>query len=60
MPTATVSEDDMKYIERLRKDMPLVHNKVSSVKKTIELILRFVEEKRPEFMEWAEKKGQED
>jgi hypothetical protein len=59
VPTATVSEDDMKYIERLRKDMPLVHNKVPSVKKTIELILRFVEEKKPDFMEWIEKKGQE-
>jgi hypothetical protein len=59
VPAVTVSEDDMKYIERLRKDMPLVHNKMPSVKKTIELILRFVEERKSDFVQWTEKKGQE-
>lgn len=57
MPTVTVSEDYMKYIEKLH-DMPLVNNKVPNVKKTIELILEFVEEKKSGFIQWTEEKGQ--
>ena len=49
-----------KHIEKLRKDMPLVNSKVPNVKKTIELILHFIEDNETEFMQWIEKrKGQE-
>jgi len=59
VPTITVSEDDKKCIEKLRKDMPLINSKVPNVKKTIELMLKFVEERKSDFIQWTEKNGQE-
>jgi hypothetical protein len=60
MPTIAVSDEDKKHIEKLRKDMPLVSSKVPNVKKTIELVLQFIEDNKTEFMQWIEKrKGQE-
>jgi len=57
MPTVTVSENDKKYIEKLRKAMPL--ERVPSIKKTIELILKFVNESESDFLEWVRKRGHE-
>ncbi len=58
VPTITVSEDDKKYIEKLRKKIPF--DKVPFVKRTIELVLRFIEERESDFLKWVgEREGQE-
>jgi hypothetical protein len=51
MPTITVGEDDKRYIEKLRKMMPL--DKVPSVKETIELILKYLERNEQDFINWV-------
>jgi hypothetical protein len=53
MPTITVSENDKKYIEKLRKIMPL--EKVPNIKKTIELILKYLERNEQDFLGWLKR-----
>lgn len=56
MPTISVNENDKKYIEKLRKIMPL--EKVPNIKKTIELILMYIGKNEQDFLEWVKGCGE--
>lgn len=52
MPTVSINEESKKYLESLRKKIPL-EEKVPTLKATTELVLRFIKFKEREFIDWA-------
>jgi hypothetical protein len=59
MPAITISDAKKKYIERLRKKIPL--DTVPTVKDTVGFVLEFLETKEAEFTRWMKnKKGREE
>lgn len=56
MPTVTVSEKNRRYLEKLRTMVSL--QRVPTIKKTVELVLVFIENNETDFVNWVkEKKG---
>jgi hypothetical protein len=50
MPAITISEANKKYIERLRKKVPV--DNVPTIKDTMGFVLEFLETKESEFTRW--------
>ncbi len=54
MPAITISDANKKYIERLRKKIPV--DNVPTIKDTMGLVLEFLETKEAEFTSWIKNK----
>ncbi|MEM2174872.1 MAG: hypothetical protein QXI58_04540 [Candidatus Micrarchaeia archaeon] len=52
MPTISINEESKKYLENLRRKIPM-EEKVPTIKKTAELIFQFIKTREDEFVKWA-------
>lgn len=55
MPAITISDANKKYVERLRKKIPV--DNVPTIKDTMGFVLEFLETKETEFTSWIKNKN---